>query len=1141
MASLYQDRYEIVKTLGSGGFGEVYLARDRAEGDRLVALKILVLPVEDAEGQAFALATFRQEFAILTQLSHPHICRVYDYGTDAVSGECYFSAEFIEGTTIAEATAPLSCAAIEELFAQGLRALGYLHSHGIVHGDIKPHNLLVTTGAAGARVVRLLDFGLSERRGVHRTFPRGTLKYMAPEQFLPDYPIDPRSDLYAVGLLFYELFTRHYPFRLGGTSDMIEQIREVRPLPPSHYRRDLPPYLEPILMRLLAKQPDERFSRADRVITAINLHGPRVYPVETCETLASYAFTTTLIARDEHLGVVRAIIAGQGAARHAVIAGEAGCGKTRLLREGYYAAQLHGAQAVWIEDAAHFRKFLGLPLPGPGDDAGIVRAAQQFLSRVTHARVVVCCDNVETYDPTHRAVLIQAIRALVRAQGTPGAQGHLLVAIKGAPSEDWQGLVAEASVVSLTVSPFDRAQTRAYLEGFSGMTDFPDTFLDRFCDVTGGNPRLCEEILRHLIDAGQLRERARLVSIAEIPLPPSGVAAVVEQWKALPPLARDGLRWLAVYQQPIAMTAFAQLAGWSLDAAHEAAAILETARLLRREDQSIAPANQLVMRAVSGAIPETERLSCHRRIAEWLSQHHDVLVPRARDSMPADAVSAGIGMEAYHWSEAREPARAVPLLIIAGREAWGRSDTAAALRWWEKAIATADDTQWQSIAEDLVRAYAARGVYAKGTALCEAMRRRAAPGSAAMAFACRGLGWIAAKEGWFDKALPLLETALDLYQSLGATEAVLVQNDLGHAHLQRNDRLAAITFFSAAWETTIERSDIPVQYVANNQLATALALDGRFTDARAIIADKVRTLQTRGEVRGVIGGYAEWGRIATMAGTFVEAKRAYLEAITAAEQSGALHNILGLADNYIGVCQLLGTYREAFQMLDRALQLGELVGTELDCAHCWMTAANLYASVGVFAQARQYGERARVVYERRGMPAAVGWTYYSDGCWTDEEGDEVAALQGLTRALEYAAAAADARLQAYAGLARAHLLARTDPSAAMAQYGEATTVGASLDEEEWRYRQAFTACELAARAGTAWSADQMAWIASGLTGESRERRIELYGLLAVRDPREEYLQQAQAIAQEVRAELDEAMQDDFFRQRRLAWLFPKKK
>lgn len=1130
MGALYHGRYRIERTLGTGGFGEVYLATDTHCDNRPVAVKVLRLPSEDTEGAAFAAATFRQEFELLTQLAHPYVCRVYDFGIDSVTGESYFSSEYIDGADLWSATESLDCPAIEALFVQALRALGYLHSYGIIHGDLKPANLLVTRDGEGAPALKLLDFGLSQRRGGTRDFPAGTLKYMAPEQLLPGYPADPRADLYAVGMLFYTIFTRHYPFRLGTVAQLAEQIREVMPPPPRQFRPDCPEYVEPILLRLVAKAPAARFSRADRAIAAVNIHGPRTYPIETRETLASYAFAPLLIARVAPVAALHRIVRGEGPHRHALLTGEPGCGKTRLLKEAYAQAQMAGLVCRWLESGRDLAAVVGAAFPEAENEGAIVNAAEQLCRHAGDARLLICCDDVERYGAVAEAILIQAIRLTIRR--TPATHVHFCVARGGELPPGWNDCLVEGGLYHCTVGPFDREETTAYLEGFAGSESFPAAFVDRFFAVTGGNPRHCEEILRTVIEEGRLHHRDRLVALAELPLPASGVAAVTAKWRRLSPPANDLMAWIALHQRPIALHDLAELTGGPLDQVAATAAQLAAGRLIRQADERIASVNTLVRQAIMQAMAPADRCRRHRRIAELL-----------------DRQGAAVGTRAYHWAEAGDVERAGPLCRATGQEAWERREVNRAMHWWRRALGCYPRTAsgWQPVAEDLVRAYARAGAYREATALCVEIRDGHGGDERALAYAARGLGWLASKEGRFDEALPHLQEALRRYEALQGPEAILVQEDLGHLHLQRGESAEAVAYFSAAWAALAQVADPPLQYLTNNQLPLALAATGQADEARRMAEAKVQRLRAHRVNEGAIGGLAEQGQIAAAAGAFTQAAVAYGEAIALAETSGALHNVLRMAANAIGVGQLLGRYRDAFALLHRALEVGTLIGTELELAHAWMTAANLYASVGVFAQARVYGVKARAVYERRGSAAGIGWTEYSEGCWADEKGDAARALAAFAKALEYGAAGGDRRLQAYTYLARAHVEARdgaVDP--ARADFGAASAVGGVLTEAEWHYRRMFTALELALHTGQAWTAEEVAWVEQNRASDSLERRIELLGLKVLEaekggDPQAAatHRKAACVLAQEIRDQLDEAYQDDFIRQRRIAWLMAK--
>src|SRR5215207_4212469 len=199
--TVLDNRYDVVRPLGSGGMGEVYLARDRVLG-RDVALK--VLRKQYAGDDEFA-ERFKREAMSAASLSHPNIIQVYDRG-ETEEGASYIAMEYVPGGTLKERISREG-----PLEAQGPEALGAAHDRGMVHRDIKPQNVLLAAGG-GAKVA---DFGIA-RAGSSATISRtgavmGTAGYMSPEQAL-GRPATPKSDLYSLGVVLYEALTGELPY-----------------------------------------------------------------------------------------------------------------------------------------------------------------------------------------------------------------------------------------------------------------------------------------------------------------------------------------------------------------------------------------------------------------------------------------------------------------------------------------------------------------------------------------------------------------------------------------------------------------------------------------------------------------------------------------------------------------------------------------------------------------------------------------------------------------------------------------------------------------------------------------------------------------------------------------------------------------
>ncbi|HWS81159.1 MAG TPA: Stk1 family PASTA domain-containing Ser/Thr kinase [Rubrobacter sp.] len=258
--TVLDDRYDVVRPLGSGGMGEVYLARDRVLG-RDVALK--VLRRQYAGDDEFA-ERFKREAMSAASLSHPNIVQVYDRG-ETEEGASYIAMEYVPGGTLKERISregPLEAADAAGVVAQVAGALGAAHDRGMVHRDVKPQNVLLTA-RGGAKVA---DFGIA-RAGSSATISRtgsvlGTAGYMSPEQALGK-PATPKSDLYSLGVVLYEALTGELPYTADNPIAVsMKHVNE--PLrPPIELNPRIPRGMNAIVTKLLAKDPEDRYADAD--------------------------------------------------------------------------------------------------------------------------------------------------------------------------------------------------------------------------------------------------------------------------------------------------------------------------------------------------------------------------------------------------------------------------------------------------------------------------------------------------------------------------------------------------------------------------------------------------------------------------------------------------------------------------------------------------------------------------------------------------------------------------------------------------------------------------------------------------------------------------------------------------------------
>jgi len=262
------DRYHVLKKLGEGGMGRVYLAEHVKMG-RKSAIKVLnPTMVYDPD----AVARFNREAANASRISHPSVCAVYDFG-ETPEGLIYLAMEFIEGeplTSLLEREKALPVARAVAIFAQVADALQAAHDLGIVHRDLKPDNIMLSYGRDGADVVKVVDFGLAkavsgdDSQKVTKTgLVIGTPEFMSPEQLAGD-KLDGRSDVYSLALVLFQMLTGKLPFEAETVQEaMIKRLID-EPLTLAAARADLrfPPGLQATLDSALARNPVTRYQSA---------------------------------------------------------------------------------------------------------------------------------------------------------------------------------------------------------------------------------------------------------------------------------------------------------------------------------------------------------------------------------------------------------------------------------------------------------------------------------------------------------------------------------------------------------------------------------------------------------------------------------------------------------------------------------------------------------------------------------------------------------------------------------------------------------------------------------------------------------------------------------------------------------------
>ncbi|MDB5101252.1 MAG: serine/threonine protein kinase [Cyanobacteria bacterium RYN_339] len=673
-----QNRYRVVGVLGEGAMGRVHLVDDLSTGRRQ-ALKALA----DASAVTpTALLQFKQEFHLMTQLRHPHCCEVYEYGV-MDDGRPFFTMEWVEGDDLT-ALIPLGSTRAREVIGQLLLALDAVHQLGLVHRDLKPENVRVRADGA----VKLMDFGLMEHAGRSDAPIKGTLAYLAPEA-IKRGPIDLRADLYAVGCLAYELVVGQPPFPGDRPIDILRDHVSREPAPPSWHGVAVDPDFERVIMKLLAKDPLDRYQGAFQVLDDLGFQAPA--------RLGGTLLTSPLMGRDAELALLQGALqrlAEGGPGRATFLYGGSGVGKSRLLEEFRFRAMLENLPIVVGRPYEQGNAPFGLLAQVlraliPTAPAEALAQAAPVLSRLLPELGVPGGPDL---DPASERLRLQAaVAELLRAIA---AQRPLVLVL-----DDWQwadaqslelwqvvmtqlagapiGFVlasryapegAPAWMAKLTahqLRQLDADGVARMVTSMLGSQHVEPAFIHRVADLSDGNPFFVERLLEHLVQTGAIRIERGVwhtdVTLGARTVPPTLQAILVDKLALLDGAAQRVARVAAVRGRELDLVFLQHVGGLSDD------------ELFQALDDLIA---RRVFQALEGGVYRFaqdhfhEFLYAHLTGPERQALHQDVaraLAAMLADQPLADAPFEVLTDAAHHAIAADDGPRAIAYALEAAR------------------------------------------------------------------------------------------------------------------------------------------------------------------------------------------------------------------------------------------------------------------------------------------------------------------------------------------------------------------------------------------------------------------------------------------------------------------------------------------
>ena len=987
-------RYRVLDMRQSGGMGMLYRVADEAQEDAVLALKTVHL-TESLAYYEHAARYFRHEFQLLTQLQHPNLVSVHDYGVTK-EGLLYFTMEWLSGDDLESLLGLLPFRATVPVIVQICRALAYLHSRDILHGDLKPGNVfLLKTKTRESPQIKLLDFGLArelQKSQTHRQFY--TPGYVAPEMENLQ-ATDQRADLYGLGATWYALLLGEPPrFMMGPGRERLLQFYLLETLGDQTL---VSQQACELIVRLLAADPADRYESANAVIEAINMVIEQPYSLETPETATSYALRTYFVDRAAEQDQLRACWerAQAQAGQLVLVAGEAGVGKTRLLEELEVQAETSGARVIWgrcaatggrayqpwrevlrmlwryVEDGDVFElprvqtaQVLVTLLPELAERSYLEdvaplaelepEAAQQRLNMTLYQfleAVATSRPTVLVIEDAH--VADQATLDLLSFLQRVGLPADLLIAVlyrsEDLPTEHPLRVLPGQGAAQVTVERLTSEATAALACSMLGLEELPALLAQRVQEATGGNALFVQELLRSMAAEGDVLQRTvtgwrvDADALRRTVLPESVQQVIGRRLEQVPAETRQVLGWAAVMGTDFWEGAVATIGEAALETVQEALQEAWRQDLIAVRSESALTGepeyrfnHPVVREAAYARLDEGQRATYHRRAAQWLI---------ARDESEVEEHLGLIGQQferGRQWDEARH------YLQRAGGQAAAQYANEAAIAYYERALAlpAADD----EVGDETRRLHVALGdIYRLIGRYEKAVEnyQRALGGDlppTQSAEIRRKLAKVWELQGHHDKAMALLQE----------TQAAVPE--------EKEPLLVASLYNDRAWIATKQ---------GNYEQALVLCLKG--LDVADRLPDSPRNVRIKANLQHTLA--STYFR----SGDFPAAIENFEASIEKRDRIGDLQGMSRSHSNLAALYWHQGKYDLVVHHTQQSLEINRRIGHTRGMAVCFNNLGAMYFAMGEYAQAVDYYEQSLQIKEQIGDPTGMAYAYNNLG------------------------------------------------------------------------------------------------------------------------------------------------------------------
>jgi serine/threonine protein kinase/Tfp pilus assembly protein PilF len=1027
------NRYRVIRKLGEGGMGSVYLVEDSSENNKRIALKTIksdkqVLP---------ALERFKGEFKSLTELHHPNLAEVYDFGvirkssSDQGEDEYFFTLEYVEGKDLYEATESLSYDELYELIVQVCRALEYVHLRGVLHNDLKPENILVKTLDKGKYLAKLMDFGLAEEKPTAGRI-KGTAHYLAPE-IASGKPSTRLTDLYSLGVVLYQVATRKLPFEGNTPVEILKNHIEQEAVPPQRIKPNVPDSLQTIILKLLSKNPESRYQRASEVIEAINSLAQKEFLTDLQDVEQSYLLSGKLIGRQKEISLFQEYLQKllkDKTGGFLLIRGESGIGKTRLLNEFKYLIQLNKLnffsgksssdggtpyQAIkevlkeifpllpsesvkkysWIlqklipESISTVQEHEQIRLNPEQEKLRLFDGVTQLLLEFSETTASgFSFDDLQLADQATLELLSYICRNIKTSPALLlGAfQPTDLAAEKGSDffENEICELKTEALLSEIRLEPFEIQEIDELLRSRLGIESLPPGFSQKLKDLTGGNPFFVQEVMKAVIEKKSISRKDLYWSLekfdfAELQIPRTLKGVLSEKVKQLEPDLLSIARALAVFNRAVDTGLMQKALQKKPEQFLTGLESLQKMEIIKAEKESESElfffTNAQIREVIYEQMEPELKSGVHQTIGLLLEDFYG----SSRREHPEEL--------AYHFDSSGDKRKALSYSLLAGRRSKKICANNEACKLFENALPLLKQNKnsraESRVYENLVDLYQRVGQFDLAIRKFEEWEKiTSAPRKKANAF--EKIGMVYEKKGEFDLALEHLRKGIGCLQSgEDSQEMARLCYDSGFVHSRKGEFDQAREFYDKGLGILKDKTDsISLKEIGKLFNATGVVhwYQGKYDQAVEYYQKSIEIFQKLKDEQEISSPYNNLGNISFDRGDVDRAIEYYQKSLALREKIGDINAMAGSYNNLGNAYYKKGNYSEGLRNYKRSVSIYTRIRARSSVIIPLSNIANISLDQADYRSALEYNEKCMEMSEKVGALVGLSINIHNQGC-----------------------------------------------------------------------------------------------------------------------------------------------------------------